>query len=123
MSQQGGTYRKPSNTTATATANSTRPESSSQARGHDGGKTDGQEESTAGTAVATWSESSFEARSQEEKLRTDGQQWEVVNSPVSDNQNSQTDPPSMGLSSHFDFHVGWGKWKFTLFSWDVNVKM
>ena len=76
-----------------------------------------------GTAFATRSESSFEARSQEEKLRTDGQQWEVVNSPVSDNQNSQTDPPARAMSSHFDFHVGWGKWKFTLFSWDVNVKM
>lgn len=46
-----------------------------------------------------------------------GQEWVVVTSP-----RDATDTCTGGMSSRFDFQLGWGKWKFTLFSWDVNVK-
>jgi len=44
-----------------------------------------------------------------------GHLWEVVESPNSD----ETTPD--GFSSHFDITLGWGKWKFTLFSWDMKI--
>lgn len=49
---------------------------------------------------------------------TDGQQWDVVSNPEADNE---TDSPARSMSSHFDFTLGWGQWKHTLFSWDMNV--
>lgn len=45
------------------------------------------------------------------------QEWTVVTSPE-----SERDTHSGGVSSHFDIQLGWGTWRFTLFSWDLNIK-
>lgn len=50
----------------------------------------------------------------------DGQQWEVVANPGADDD--ETDSAGRGVSSHFDVKLGWGRWRFTLFSWDMNVR-
>ncbi|KAF2129356.1 hypothetical protein P153DRAFT_366753 [Dothidotthia symphoricarpi CBS 119687] len=49
--------------------------------------------------------------------KTDLEEWTVINSPE--------DEPATGesiMSSHFDLQLGWGKWKFNVFSWDLNIK-
>lgn len=51
--------------------------------------------------------------------KSDNQQWEILTHPQ---EHSQTDPHSQEMSSHFDVQLGWGAWKFTLFSWDMKVK-
>jgi hypothetical protein len=48
--------------------------------------------------------------------KIDGQQWEVVPSPETDD-----DTPRSSASSHFHLKVGWGQWKWTLLSWDLNI--
>lgn len=49
--------------------------------------------------------------------KTDGQEWDIV-------KDSDAEPETQrgGFSSQFNFEVGWGKWKMTLLSWDINVR-
>ncbi|KFZ16041.1 hypothetical protein V502_05276 [Pseudogymnoascus sp. VKM F-4520 (FW-2644)] len=123
MAQKGGTYRIPAGVGV-----ATPSESSSHARNHNGGKIDGQESAvnksgdtsriSDGTNVAARSESSSHARSQDDG-KSDGQQWEVLTNSEADNE---TDSHARSVSSHFDAQIGWGRWKFTLFSLDMNIK-
>lgn len=48
----------------------------------------------------------------------DGEDWEVVTAPQA---NEEPASSRKSVSSHFDIRLGWGKWKFTLFSWDIEV--
>ncbi|KAI0180541.1 hypothetical protein GGR52DRAFT_248751 [Hypoxylon sp. FL1284] len=48
----------------------------------------------------------------------DGQPWEIVPHP---DEKREEEPHSRRYSSHFDMTFGWGKWKFTILSWDVDV--
>ncbi|KAK0657909.1 hypothetical protein B0T16DRAFT_402714 [Cercophora newfieldiana] len=59
--------------------------------------------------------------------QNDAQQWEVVETPATNpdpgrESDSETNVQGHKVSSHFDIKLGWGKYKFTLFSWDMNVK-
>ncbi|KAF2807077.1 uncharacterized protein BDZ99DRAFT_422483 [Mytilinidion resinicola] len=115
MSQKGGTYR-PSDANV-----ATQSRSRSPTRSHEDKKTkDGEstaDEKNESDAVALRSDSSTQAQGQDDG-KTDGQEWAVVNKP-------QDEPNTLsggGVSSHFDLQLGWGRYKFTLFSWDLNVK-
>ncbi|KAI8955329.1 hypothetical protein F4801DRAFT_324320 [Xylaria longipes] len=46
------------------------------------------------------------------------QDWEVVQHPGSE---TGENPFSSGCSCHFDMKLGWGRKKFTVFSWDMSV--
>ncbi|KAL6792252.1 hypothetical protein GGI42DRAFT_335654 [Trichoderma sp. SZMC 28013] len=50
--------------------------------------------------------------------KADAQEWDIV-------KDFEAEPEAQGggISSHFNFQVGWGKWKMSLFSWDVNVNI
>jgi hypothetical protein len=63
-------------------------------------------------ATATSGSQSLE----DDESRHDSLQWEVVESPEAA-KTTQTG----GVSSHFHIEVGWGKWKFILFSWDASI--
>ncbi|KAK1753255.1 hypothetical protein QBC47DRAFT_54411 [Echria macrotheca] len=55
----------------------------------------------------------------------DTQQWEVVGKPASEPNpapESETTVHGRATSSHFDLKIGWGKYKLTLLSWDINTK-
>ncbi|KAK1833482.1 hypothetical protein QBC39DRAFT_329081 [Podospora conica] len=57
--------------------------------------------------------------------QNDGQQWEVVAKPASDPDpvaEPETNVHTQTASSHFNITLGWGRYKFTLLSWDANVK-
>ncbi|KAI1082108.1 hypothetical protein F5B20DRAFT_578876 [Whalleya microplaca] len=56
--------------------------------------------------------------SQSDGQRND-QEWTVVPHPEA---NVEENAPSSGISSHFDITLGWGKWKTTIFSWDLNIR-
>jgi len=52
--------------------------------------------------------------------------WEVVQPPEDQpDRTADNDPKDecTWLQSHFDFTVGWGRWKYTLFQWDVDVEI
>ena len=70
-----------------------------------------------GTDIVARSNSSSRDRGHDEDKRDD-QQWEVVVSPEAD---KGIDSSAGGFSSHFDLQLGWGRWKFTVFSWDLIV--
>lgn len=50
--------------------------------------------------------------------QNDDQEWALVPQP---SEHDEEEPPRRGFSSHFDMTFGWGKWKFTVLSWDINV--
>ncbi|KAK2763323.1 hypothetical protein FQN54_009959 [Arachnomyces sp. PD_36] len=116
MAQQGGTYRVPSKTDAAI-----RFDSSSQARGHEDDKKDGQpatvDKSRDKSHISEGTDVAIRPDSHDDS-KTDGQ-WDVVTNPEAE---GETNPPARRMSSHFDFKLGWGKWKHTLFSWDMNVR-
>ncbi|KAK7918242.1 hypothetical protein PG985_010116 [Apiospora marii] len=66
---------------------------------------------------ATRSDTSAPPQDQDFKSR-DGEQWEVLPKP---GEAGASEGGEGGMSSHFDFKVGWGKWKYTVFSWDLKV--
>jgi hypothetical protein len=51
--------------------------------------------------------------------KIDDQQWEILANPEA---GDEKDTHVHATSSHFDFHLGWGKWKVTLFSYDLKIK-
>ncbi|KAF6813067.1 hypothetical protein CPLU01_14733 [Colletotrichum plurivorum] len=55
--------------------------------------------------------------------KSDGQQWEVLNAPKEEQEEDKkyTGKQEGGFSSNFNLQLGWGKWKFTPLSWEVNV--
>ncbi|KAK0707856.1 hypothetical protein B0H67DRAFT_588791 [Lasiosphaeris hirsuta] len=58
---------------------------------------------------------------------SDDRQWELVtasseNHDEDGERHSQDMQTTQSWSSQFDFKLGWGAWKFTLFSWDINFK-
>jgi hypothetical protein len=65
---------------------------------------------------STQCNSSMQSLSQE-CVKTDGQEWAVVDGPE-----DETDTHSGEMSSSFKFQLGWGTWRFTLFSWEINIK-
>ncbi|KAI1295122.1 hypothetical protein F5Y03DRAFT_399379 [Xylaria venustula] len=48
----------------------------------------------------------------------DEQQWELVNIP---DENEGADSYTTCFEHYFEFNIGRGWWKFTLFSWDVKI--
>ncbi|KAI1345711.1 hypothetical protein F5Y01DRAFT_299761 [Xylaria sp. FL0043] len=46
--------------------------------------------------------------------------WELVESPDEGEQN--TSETTRRWESHFDFSIGRGRWKYTLFGWDIKVE-
>ncbi|KAJ4383844.1 hypothetical protein N0V86_000687 [Didymella sp. IMI 355093] len=52
--------------------------------------------------------------------KTDAQDWDIVKDSE-DELKLEPKPRIDGVSSQFNFQVGWGKWKWDLFNWDVNV--
>lgn len=72
------------------------------------------------THVARLSERCFEHGSDQANSRSESQEWEIVTRPEAPTQT----PYSHGrrMSSHFDLQLGWGTWKFKLFSWDVDFR-
>ncbi|KAK2758622.1 hypothetical protein FQN54_003312 [Arachnomyces sp. PD_36] len=70
-----------------------------------------------GASVAMRSDKSSQTSTHDDG-KDDGQEWDVVTNPEADDE---TDLPAKRMSSHFDVQLGWGQWKFTLFSWDMNV--
>ncbi|KAK8022233.1 hypothetical protein PG993_013000 [Apiospora rasikravindrae] len=69
------------------------------------------------TDTATRSNSSGPFQIQDVKDR-DGEQWVVVPKPE---ETGTSEEGEGGMESHFDFKVGWGKWKHTVFSWDLKI--
>ncbi|KAF6806426.1 hypothetical protein CSOJ01_08846 [Colletotrichum sojae] len=53
----------------------------------------------------------------------DGRQWEVVNPPKEEQEedSKNTSQQEGGFAGNFSLQLGWGKWKFTPLSWEVNV--
>ncbi|XXH01377.1 hypothetical protein Hte_007737 [Hypoxylon texense] len=114
MAQQGGTYHSPIAS----------PARSSRLQGQDGDKKCEQKtviEKRRDDARADF-DTAVEASPRASSLdddQGDDQQWAVVTHPDADTDKG---PPGQGASSHFDVTLGWGKWKFTLFSLDVSIK-
>ena len=48
----------------------------------------------------------------------DSLEWAVVNNGIREEPKTH----GGGMSSQFTFEVGWGRWKWTVFSWDINVR-
>ena len=67
-------------------------------------------------SVDSYGNSSTQPLSQDDD-KVCGEEWAVVTSPK-----DATDTCTGGMSSHFNFQLSWGTWKFTLFSWDLNIK-
>ncbi|KAG4422875.1 hypothetical protein IFR04_003945 [Cadophora malorum] len=63
----------------------------------------------------------FPTASQSQVSKTDGQDWDLVKDPTEESE-PEPEPRGDGISSQFNFQVGWGKWKWDLFKWDVNVR-
>jgi len=63
----------------------------------------------------------FPTASQSQVSKTDGQDWDLVKESK-DESEPEPEPRGDGISSQFNFQVGWGKWKWDLFKWDVNVR-
>lgn len=66
--------------------------------------------------VASPGKSSTQPPSQDDD-KVGGKEWTVVSNPK-----DETDTCIGGMSSHFEVQLGWGTWKFTLFSWDLKIK-
>ena len=49
-----------------------------------------------------------------------GEDWDIVGTSE-DELKLEPKPRVEGVSSQFNFQVGWGKWKWDLFNWDVIV--
>ncbi|KAI1774330.1 hypothetical protein F4818DRAFT_79882 [Hypoxylon cercidicola] len=111
MAQQGGTYRHSANA-----ASSVRSNSSSQPQGWD--DVEKVEQNSAMQELADDTRTSPKLRN-ENGHNDDRNDWAVVPHPEA---NTGENPPSRGASSHFDITLGWGKWKFTVFSWDASVR-
>ncbi|KAJ0168413.1 hypothetical protein CTA2_6416 [Colletotrichum tanaceti] len=58
-----------------------------------------------------------EAPRQGEREKPDDEGWEVVAKP-----GGEQEPHGTGFSSSFDLQLGWGSWRISVFSWDVNVR-
>ncbi|KAL7952594.1 hypothetical protein V8C34DRAFT_322843 [Trichoderma compactum] len=45
------------------------------------------------------------------------QEWDIV-------KDFEAEPEAQrgGISSHFNFQIGWGKWKISLLSWDIEIE-
>jgi len=120
MSQKEGAYYPSSETKVGMRSGSRSP-----ARSHDDSKANDEgstiDEKIATDVIASWSNSSAQPQGQDDGKndgKNDDQEWAVVNSP----RDETNEHICEGMSSHFDLQLGWGKWKWTVFSWDVNIK-
>ncbi|KND93260.1 hypothetical protein TOPH_02399, partial [Tolypocladium ophioglossoides CBS 100239] len=71
-----------------------------------------------GADIASRSKSSPPAASKDDG-KTDSQEWEVVTSAEA---NNETNTHTKRTSTHFDIQLGFGRWKWTLFSWDTSTE-
>ncbi|TQN69789.1 hypothetical protein CSHISOI_05688 [Colletotrichum shisoi] len=58
-----------------------------------------------------------EASRRDEREKPDDEGWEVVAKPGDEQKSHGT-----GFSSSFDLQLGWGSWRTSVLSWDVNVR-
>ncbi|KAF2498556.1 hypothetical protein BU16DRAFT_615586 [Lophium mytilinum] len=116
MSQKGGTYRRSSEPNITTQFTSSPP-----TRNHQDSKPKNEDPTSdkkpATDTIALRSDSLPQPQNQHDD-KTDDQDWAVIDSPP-DESNTHS---GGGFSSHFDLQLGWGRWKFTLLSWDLNVR-
>ncbi|WQF75222.1 hypothetical protein CDEST_00236 [Colletotrichum destructivum] len=70
-----------------------------------------------GEAAAKVLDPATEALRQDEREKLDDEGWEVVAKPGDEQQSHGT-----GFSSSFDLQLGWGSWRTSVLSWDVNVR-
>lgn len=54
---------------------------------------------------------------QDQREKSDDEGWEVVAKPGNEQKSHGT-----GFSSSFDLQLGWGSWRTSVLSWDVNVR-
>ncbi|KAI0441566.1 hypothetical protein F4803DRAFT_522630 [Xylaria telfairii] len=127
MAQQGGTYCPRASAAAPAPSDS--PYQPQHQNGDDkdrkladieegGEDTRAHGNLTHSGHIAKRPEASTKARTQTHGKNED-QDWEVVQ-PVE--PDTEENVPDQEVSSHFDITLGWGRRKFTIFSWDVNIR-
>ncbi|KAI0433211.1 hypothetical protein F5Y09DRAFT_351990 [Xylaria sp. FL1042] len=130
MSQKGGTYQL-----SLEAAEGIQADSSFQPPVHKLTKLDEQEHTldksdpdNSGLATyiaesnnSTRAEPGKKAKHSDEKL-DDNREWELVNIPEEGEQDRADSTSARRFESHFDFTVGQGRWKLTLFSWDIKVE-
>lgn len=51
--------------------------------------------------------------------QSDDQQWAIVPRPGDDSGDGSHNQEA---SSHFDITLGWGRYKVTVFSWDMSIR-
>ncbi|KAI1152316.1 hypothetical protein F4825DRAFT_450624 [Nemania diffusa] len=113
MAQQGGTY-SPS---ARAVSVPTRSTSSSKLQYQDSGPKNKETPAIEGRVDDTL-ETSSDPRHQLD-TQSDDQQWAIVPRPGDDSGDGSHNQEA---SSHFDITLGWGRYKVTVFSWDMSIR-
>ncbi|KAI0453702.1 hypothetical protein F5B21DRAFT_478221 [Xylaria acuta] len=127
MAQQGGTYRPQA-----AAAVPVLSDSSSRPQHQDGDDKDekvpgieagGDNTRTCNNLAPSdhaleFSGDSPKARSQAHGQNED-EDWAVIQHPEAE---TGENPPDLEVASHFDITLGWGRYKLTLFSCDMNVR-
>ena len=53
----------------------------------------------------------------QEHSKIDEQEWAVVDSPENEPETHYGE-----MSGSLEFYLGWGTWRFTLFSWKMNIR-
>ncbi|KAI1131786.1 hypothetical protein F5Y10DRAFT_261725 [Nemania abortiva] len=114
MAQKGGTYHPEAIAEASVPAQST---PAPEPQDGDGGQKDKQDPAIGGHPDEALTEASPNTRHQ---LDTQSdEQWTAVPRPEAGDGDN---PPGREYSCHFDCRLGWGRWKFTLFTWDMYIR-
>ncbi|CCF47063.1 hypothetical protein CH063_15603 [Colletotrichum higginsianum] len=69
------------------------------------------------SAVVKRLDSAASSSRQDQREKSDDEGWEVVAKPGNEQKSHGT-----GFSSSFDLQLGWGSWRTSVLSWDVNVR-
>ncbi|KXH28885.1 hypothetical protein CSIM01_03535 [Colletotrichum simmondsii] len=68
-------------------------------------------------SVKERSRSDTPAQSRYEEKKGGEEDWEIVQNP----KDEQPERQVRGFHSSFDLKLGWGKWKFSALSWEMNA--
>ncbi|KAK1917344.1 hypothetical protein P3342_000057 [Pyrenophora teres f. teres] len=53
--------------------------------------------------------------------KEDDSEWTIIEKPIVDKPTHDDHTVASNISSQFKLDLGWGSWRTTVFSWDINI--
>ncbi|KAH7111814.1 hypothetical protein B0J11DRAFT_410751, partial [Dendryphion nanum] len=54
--------------------------------------------------------------------KTDAPGWTIIDKPSENNEADNCHGHGPGIETSFSLQLGWGNWRFTVFSWEMSIR-